>query len=94
MKTTHQEEKNIQWHYDTVSRYMHWILAILIISMIGVGWYMMSIEHSPDSRVYFNLHKSFGLITGALVLLRVIWRIKHKPAPLPVTMPKWQVKLA
>lgn len=88
------QEKNSHWHYDTISRYLHWTLALLIIGMISVGWYMMSIEHQPDSYVYFNLHKSIGLITGALVLLRIMWRIQHKPAPLPASIALWQTRVA
>jgi len=82
------------WHYDTISRYLHWIIALFIITMLCVGLYMVSIADQPESRVYFNLHKSFGLLFGALVLLRVIWRIKHNPAPLPTSVPQWQTKLA
>jgi len=88
------QKRNEHWHYDVISRHLHWTLALLIIGMISVGWYMMSIADSPDSRVYFNLHKSFGIITGLLVLLSVIWRIKHKPAPLPLSIALWQVRLA
>ena len=89
----HQKE-NEHWHYGVISRSLHWTLAILIISMISIGWYMMSIAEQPDSRVFFNLHKSFGIITGVLVVLSVLWRINHKPAPLPVSVALWQVRVA
>ena len=89
-----RQKKNNHWHYDAVARHLHWVLALLIIGMIGVGWYMMSIAERPDSRVYFNLHKSFGIITGLLILLRVLWRLKHKPAPLPSSIARWQVKMS
>ncbi len=89
-----KKETRNPWHYDAVSRGLHWTLALLFIGMLSAGWYMVSIENQPDSRVIFDLHKSFGLITGTLVLLRVLWRIGHKPAPLPDSVPGWQVKAA
>jgi len=41
----------------------------------------------------YQLHKSFGLSVLALSLLRLAWRLTHKPPVLPVAMPDWQ-KLA
>ncbi len=80
--------------YDPTSKALHWILAVLIISMIILGWYMVSTADQPSSRIYFSLHKSCGLIVGALVLIRIVWRIKHHFIPLPQTIPLWQAMLA
>ena len=79
------------WRYGLPAIFLHWILAILITGMVCLGWYMMSAEHDPGSRWYFDLHKSFGLLVFALVLLRILWRFMHKPAKLPANLPKWQV---
>ena len=77
--------------YAPLAILLHWTLAILIIGMIPLGWYMMSIEDDPGSAWYFNLHKSIGLIIAGLVLLRLVWRLGHQPAPLPASIPPWQV---
>ena len=69
---------------------LHWLLAILLISMIGLGWYMMSIEDEPGSEWLFSLHKSVGIVILPLVAWRAIWRLWHPPAPLPVSVPAWQ----
>jgi cytochrome b561 len=39
---------------------------------------------------WFNLHKSIGLTLGALVVLRLAWRLAHRPPPLPPSLPRWQ----
>lgn len=78
--------------YASLAVLLHWALAVLIISMTGLGWYMMSIEEEPGSGWYFNLHKSVGILVIGLVLLRLVWRLGHKPAPLPAGIPAWQVK--
>lgn len=85
---------NTDWSYDVISKLFHWILSILLIGLVALGWYMMSIEDQPNSGWYFGIHKSFGLIAATLVLLRLIWRIGHKPAPLPDSVPHWQAKIS
>lgn len=87
-------ESNAMWHYDTVTRLLHWGIALLLIGLTSLGWYMMSIEHQPNSGWYFNLHKSFGLIAALLIIFRLIWRLTHKPAPLPSSVPYWQALLS
>jgi len=82
------------WRYAAPAILLHWVLALLIAFMAGLGWYMMSVEHDPGGRWYMDLHKSIGLIVFALVLLRVLWRVFHKPAPLPRSLPAWQALLS
>jgi cytochrome b561 len=62
--------------------------------MVAMGWYMMSIEDDPGSGWYFNIHKSVGIAVFGLVFLRILWRAAHRPAPLPNSLPKWQVNLS
>lgn len=85
---------NPVWQYDFVSKFLHWTIAILLIALISLGWYMMSIEEQPGSDWYFNLHKSLGLLAGLLILCRIIWRLEHKPAALPNSVPQWQAKIS
>jgi cytochrome b561/membrane-associated phospholipid phosphatase len=85
---------SVAWRYSTPAVALHWILALLIAFMAGLGWYMMTIEDSPAGPWYFDLHKSVGLIVAALVVLRILWRLFHRPAPLPASLPRWQVGLS
>jgi cytochrome b561 len=74
--------------------FLHWLMAVLIVGLVAVGWYMMSIEDEPGSNWYFSVHKSFGIVLFGLVLMGIIWRARHQPSPLPRRMPKWQVSLS
>lgn len=85
---------NNNWHYDTITRLLHWVIAFLLIGLISLGWYMMSIDDSPNSGWYFNLHKSFGIIAAILIFFRLIWRFTCKSAPLPSSVPHWQAILS
>ena len=80
--------------YAPLAVLLHWTLAVLIIGMVALGWYMTEIEDDPGSAWFFNLHKSIGLVIAGLVLLRLVWRLGHRPAPLPASLPSWQVSLS
>ena len=82
------------WRYSTPAVLLHWLLALLIVFMAGLGWWMMTVEHEPGGRAWINLHQSIGLVVAALILLRVLWRLGHRPEPLPAGVPGWQAKLA
>jgi cytochrome b561 len=82
------------WKYRPPAVVLHWLVALLIVGMFGLGWYMMSIEKEPGSDWYFNLHRSLGLTVAGLVVLRVIWRLSHWPAELPAGVSMWDRKLS
>jgi cytochrome b561 len=82
------------WRYSTPAIVLHWLLAALIVFMASLGWFMMTVEKQPGGERFFDLHKSVGLIVATLVLLRVLWRMFHRPEPLPAGVPRWQAQLA
>lgn len=82
------------WRYSTGAVVLHWVIAALIIFMAALGWYMMTIEHTPAGNQALMLHKSIGQIVFVLVLLRVLWRIFHRAEPLPPDVSRWQVELS
>jgi cytochrome b561 len=88
------ENPQPNWRYTRTARWLHWTLATLIIFLLGLGWYMMTVEHTPGGRTLINLHKSIGLIVLVLVAVRIVWRLGHPVAPLPDYVPSWQTKLA
>ena len=78
--------------YNNVAIALHWIVAVLVLVLIGLGVYMVDIPRGTPERSYFyNLHKSIGLTTGIIVLFRFWWRQKNPPPPLPSSLPAWQV---
>jgi cytochrome b561 len=78
--------------YNNVAMALHWVVAVLVLVMIGLGVYMVDIPRgTPDRSFFYNLHKSIGLTTGIIVLLRLWWRWKNPPPLLPAAMPAWQV---
>lgn len=85
--------KNVVQRYTAPAITLHWIIAILVLVMIGLGLYMTGIPRgTPERTFYYNLHKSIGVTVAALVLIRLWWRLRNPPPPLPSSVPAWQVQ--
>ena len=81
--------------YHNFAIFLHWLVAIGVFVMIGLGWFMTDIpKGTPERAFWFNLHKSIGVTLGILVLIRLWWRFTHKVPPLPASMPAWEVGAA
>jgi cytochrome b561 len=81
--------------YSPVAIALHWLIAAAVIVQFTWGWWMQTIAKQPvGPRVdAFNLHKSIGLTILAFMCIRILWRWRHTPPPLP-PMPDWQARLA
>ncbi len=80
--------------YALIQRYLHWIIAVLVLGMLISGWIMHEFK-SKDfpkgvySMIYDN-HKSIGVIVLVLMTIRIITRLAHgAPAPHP-SLATWQ----
>lgn len=81
--------------YTSVAVWLHWLIAILVLLLIGLGWYMVDIPKNTPARAYFfNLHKSIGLVAFSVVALRLVWRLSHVPPGLPASVKQWEVLAA
>lgn len=84
--------------YDRVQVFLHWLIAALILFMIGLGLFMVGLPKESElppgqesvRAFYFLLHKSMGLTVAILIVLRVVWRLTHRAPELPPTIPAWQ----
>jgi len=81
--------------YDNVAITLHWLVALGVFVLIGLGWYMVDIpKGTPGRAAFYNLHKSIGVTVAMIVLIRVIWRWNHDPPPLPSGTASWVVSAA
>lgn len=76
--------------YGWVSKSLHWLVAILILGMLTVGFVMESLPKTPLKWWLYDMHKSFGLTVLALMMLRLGWRIFYPIPQLPEWLPCWQ----
>ncbi len=59
----------------------------------GVYTWQLSEEASPRT-FYFNLHKSLGVTIFALIIIRILWKVTHKPPAMLASYKAWERKLA
>lgn len=76
--------KNSATHYGYVARALHWITALLFLLAYAAVYYRQwfTEEKTDLNWTALQLHLSFGVTIGVLVLLRVYWRLTTtQPAP-------------
>jgi cytochrome b561/polyisoprenoid-binding protein YceI len=80
-----------QSRYAGVAIVLHWAIALAILFMIGLGWYMGDLPDSaPLKENLYQFHKSVGITILVLTLARIAWRVMNPPPPLPAGMADWE----
>lgn len=74
---------------------LHWLLAALILFLLGTGWFMVDLPRNTDARAFwFNFHKSVGILTAFVIVALLVVRTRRHAPPLPESMPAWERKAA
>ncbi|HIF9288890.1 TPA: cytochrome b, partial [Photobacterium damselae] len=67
--------KNSVSKYNYVARCLHWFSALIIISMFGVGLWMVDLNYySTWYQTAPHWHKSVGILFAGLTIFRLIWK--------------------
>lgn len=62
--------------YGLVSRLLHWLMALAIFAMFGLGLWMVDLDYySPYYHSAPSLHKSVGILLLIALALRFGWRL-------------------
>lgn len=77
-------------HYTPLAKWLHWIIAALIIAALALGFYIEDLPRGPEKTDLIQWHKAGGTLILALVVARLAWRAGHKPPALPEALPAWQ----
>lgn len=80
--------------YTRTAQGLHWALAIMLLGMVGVGFYMHDLPLSPQKLKLYSWHKWAGVTVFLLVVFRLAWRATHTPPPLPAGMSRATALLA
>lgn len=67
--------------YTKTAALLHWSIAVLILANLVMGFVCGWLELSFEDTI-MNLHKVVGLLVLALSLLRLVWRLAHRPPAL------------
>jgi cytochrome b561 len=81
--------------YGLVSILLHWLMALLILAMIGVGAYMTDLDKEDPLRAQlYTMHKEIGVTILVLAVLRILWILASRPPVLPAALQRWEIILA
>jgi cytochrome b561 len=84
---------NTRTRYGSVAMTLHWLIALAILTNIGLGLYhayYIPDDAPPDVQKFgfqiIQLHKSIGLTILVLSVARLLWRLVNPVPPLPAGM--------
>ena len=80
--------------YTKAARALHWISALAVLSLLGMGLWMTGLPLGFTKLYAYNWHKWIGLTVLVLTIGRLLWRWRHRPPPLPATVRRWEAMLA
>jgi cytochrome b561 len=61
--------------YRLPAKVFHWITAVLVLFMVTSGVMMKQLGSGPFPDLLFNVHKTAGILTLSVVLLRILYRL-------------------
>lgn len=67
--------------YDGVAKFLHWLVVVLIVAQFVIGWTMPGIHKGTRPVGLIAWHLGVGATLIAAVVVRIGWRITHRPAP-------------
>ncbi|MDB5958721.1 MAG: cytochrome [Massilia sp.] len=73
--------------FGPVSRFNHWLGALLVLAMLALGLYFSSLPPGAERSYWRTLHIAIGTLSLPLVAFRIVWRCAAS-APLAPPHPR------
>jgi len=80
--------------YTRTAIVLHWVIAFFVVTNIALAWTFKTWDDRPWTQAVTNTHKTIGITVLGLAVMRLLWRIGHRPPPLNPEIPRWQVRAA
>ncbi len=81
--------------YSLSMRIVHWLMAALILTLIGVGLWMSDLPNEdPRKFQVYGLHKSFGVVALFFIIFRLSIRLRSSIPALPKQINAFDSKLS
>ena len=80
--------------YTTTAKLLHWLVASLVVVqfvLANLGERAEDADNIACELALFANHRSVGITILALIIIRLLWRWRNPPPPLPETVPQWQL---
>ena len=86
--------QNAPTRYSAVAQGFHWLIAALIVVQFTLAWSADDLPLGARKLALLARHKSFGMTILMLAVLRLLWRLFHRPPDLPSGMTPVEKTLA
>lgn len=85
--------RNTATTYGSVARLFHWVIFLLVLVMIPLGYFMDDVIDKATRAQVVNIHKLLGVLILVLMLLRALWALTNVKPVLPFQTPAWQRRI-
>jgi cytochrome b561 len=75
---------NERIQFPALSRVLHWTMAAMVLTMLGIGIAMVA--SMADYHTLVSIHRPLGIAILVLVVIRFVNRLLNPPPPLPATV--------
>jgi len=75
--------------YTKTAMVFHWLVAALIIANVTLAW-TWPLLADEQVRPLIDTHKSIGITVLGLAIMRLLWRLTHRPPAFPTTYQRWE----
>jgi cytochrome b561 len=72
--------------FSSAGKTLHWLIALLVLAELALGQWMSEAEGRELRRALLRLHQSNGLLIGALMVIRLAWRLHAQ-------LPEWPASI-
>ncbi|WP_261435555.1 cytochrome b [Serratia ficaria] len=69
--------------YDAFSRLLHWVVAVVIIYAMCMGYVLHALEGTEYFQFFSVLNMSLGTVATPIMLIRFVWRFFRPSVPYP-----------
>ncbi len=87
--------RNTAGRFGVVGKLFHWTLALFIVVLIWLGWFMVDLNYYHS---WYNdsltAHKSLGMVALVLAVAKIIWSGYSPAPPLVSSLRVWEKTLA
>lgn len=80
--------------YTRTAMSLHWVMAVLLPTTFALGLYMKDMSFSPQKLSFYSYHKWIGVTIFVLAVIRVAWRMTHRPPEQNPALPSWSISAA